>query len=321
MQSALKQPPSIQPTPAPSRMRIAAVSRGVRTEPHKVLIFGGPGLGKSTFAADAPDPVFLDTERGTAHLDVPRFPVPETWQDALDAVHELETSEHSFKTFVIDTLDHLEPLLWAKVCADAGVRSIEDVGGGYGKGYIAATDGWRQLLAGLERLREKRGMNIVLVGHSWIRPFKDPESEGYDRYELKLNAKAAGLLKEWSDTVLFANYETFAHEGKSKRVRGVSTGARMLYTARTAAYDAKNRSNLPDSIPLSWQEFDAAVQANRPAAPEVLKEQIEAAGSKLPAELQKQTSEYLAKAGTDATKLAKLLDWVNAKIINQGAAQ
>ena len=321
MQSALKQAPQQQPVASVTRMRLDQVQRGKRVEPHKLIVYGTPGIGKSSFAADAPAPLFLDAERGTSKLDVARFPVPETWQDVLDAIHELETADHPYKTFVIDTLDHLEPLLWAKVCADAGVRSIDDVGGGYGKGYTAATDGWRLMLSGLERLHRK-GMNIIMLAHSWIRPFKDPQSEGFDRYELKLNNKAAGLLKEWADTVLFANHETFATTDKrTKRVRGVSTGARFLYTTHTAAYDAKSRSSLPEAIPLKWFEYEGAVQANRTAAPEVLKEQVETAGLKLSAELQKQTADYLAKAGDDATKLAKLLDWVNAKLINQGDAQ
>ena len=74
-----------------------------------------------------------------------------------------------------------------------------------------------------------KGTNVVLLAHSWIKPFKNPSGEDFDRYELKINNKAAGLVKEWSEAVLFANWETFVKEDKrTKRNKGVSTGARIL---------------------------------------------------------------------------------------------
>lgn len=250
---------------APPRNPLAAVKRGRVERPPVVLLYGTEGVGKSSWAASAPEPIFLDLEGGTDRLDVARFPKPESWEDVLFAIQSLTLDQHEYRTLVVDTLDALEPLCWAHVCALAKQPDIEAFG--YGKGYTAALDQWRVFTAALERLTRQRGMGIILIAHSWIRPFKNPEGDDFDRYELKLNLKAGGFLKEWSEAVLFARYETFAHkDSKTKRVRGVSSGDRVLHTVRTAAYDAKNRYFLPERMPLlDWQAFVDAVALGAPA--------------------------------------------------------
>lgn len=298
---------------APSRMTLRNLVVGRQTRPLRVLMMGVEGIGKSTFGADAPAPIFLGAEDGTAHLDVTRFPMPTTWAEVLDAVRTLTDEEHSFRTLVVDTLDWAEPLLWAHICKRDSQPNIEAYG--YGKGYQAAIDEWRSFLAALERLRERRGLHVVLLAHSWIKSFKNPEGDDYDRWELKLHAKAGGLLKEWCDAVLFANYETFAEkDAKTKRVKGISTGARLIYTNRTAAYDAKNRFSLPESLPLNWEDFFAAVQAHQPADPAVLEKAIVEKAKKLGGDIEKFSAEWLAKHAGDAAELAKLNDRLNAKL-------
>lgn len=297
---------------APPRMTLASVTRGKQREPMSLLVYGVEKIGKSTFASEAPSPIFLDAEKGTEEIDVARFPTPETWEDVLEAVRALASGEHTYRTLVLDTLDWIEPLLWAFICKRDGFPTIESYG--FGKGYATALDEWRVLLAGLERLRIVRRMNVILLAHSWIKSFKNPEGLDFDRYELKLNPKAGGLLKEWPKAVLFANHETIAtEEKKTKRVRGVATGARLIYTNRTAAYDAGNRYNLPDSLPLDWAEFAAAVDAGQSADPQVLIEEITRKAKEIGGEIEKQTAASLERVGSDAVKLAKLNSWVNSK--------
>jgi hypothetical protein len=313
---ALVTPATLKPAAAPrqSRMTLAGVVRGKQVAPYRVLIHGVDGVGKSTFGADAPLPIFLGAESGTNHLDVARFPSPEGWLDILDAVQTLTTDPGEFKTLVIDSVDWVEPMIWKYVCETAGVPTIEEVGGGYGKGYTASLDLWRQLLAALERLQRTQGLHVVLIGHSFIKAFKNPEGEDWERYILKLNDKAAGLLREWCEGVFFANYRTFAVAQKGKRTKGVSDGSRMLYTQRTAAFDAKDRYGLPDSMPLSWEEFDKAAVRGEPAKAVDLVEVIKANIPRLPAELQATAQKALDGAGTDATKLSKTNSWINTKL-------
>lgn len=308
--TAATKPPS---QAAPSRMTLASVARGKIVSAPRALCYGPEGIGKSTFGAGAPSPIFLGAEDGTGQLDVSRFPQPETWDDILSAIAVLEREPHEYKTLVIDTLDWVEPIIWAHCCERDKEKTIESYG--YGKGYQVAVDEWRRFLAALERLRSVRKMGVVLLAHSQIRTFKNPEGEDFDRYELKLHAKAGGICKEWVDAVLFANFETFAQKNeKTKRVKGISTGARLLYTARTAAYDAKNRYSLPESMSLSWDEFAAGVAAGQVAPVEALKAEAERKIGEVPPAVAEKARGALERAGDDAGKLAQLNNWLNTKI-------
>lgn len=304
-----------QPPPRTVRMTLAAVTKGVVPAPYRLVIYGVDGVGKSTFAADAPSTIFLGAEDGTGHLDVARFPAPDTWLDCLDAVRTLTNETHDYKTLAVDSADWVEPHIWRSVCDKAGVDTIEEVGGGYGKGYAAALDHWRVLLAALERLQAVKGMNVILIAHALIKPFNNPEGADYDRYILKLHAGAAGLLREWAKGVYFANYETFAEKDKkTKRIKGVSTGARKLYTQRTAAYDAKDRYSVPEDFPLSWEEFDTAAKAASPTDPKALAAEIERKAKEVGGEVEAKAMEFLKQHAGDASALAKLNDRMNAKL-------
>lgn len=250
-------------TPSTPRMTLAAVTRGTIDRPLRVVLYGVEGIGKSTFGADAPAPIFLGAEDGTGHLDVARFPQPRTWADAIDALRVLHTEPHDYRTLVVDTVDWLEPLCWRAVCDAARKPDIEAFG--YGKGYLAALEEWRRFVHGLDALRAK-GMTVVLLAHALVRPFRNPEGEDYDRYTLKVNEKAAGLLREWADAVLFANYQSFGAKQQNGRAKNIGTGARTLYTTHRPAADAKNRWSLPDELAMGWRPFaDALAESRSPA--------------------------------------------------------
>lgn len=309
--------PKQQPQPAPSRMRLERVTRGKIARPVRVVLYGPEGVGKSTFGAGAPKPIFLGAEDGTAQLDVARFPAPESWDDVLEAIRVLAHETHDYESLVVDSLDWIEPLIWKHVCKRDAQDNIEAYG--YGKGYQVALDEWRRLLAGFEYLSRAKPMHIVLLAHSWIKPFKNPAGEDYDRYEMKLHAKAAGLMKEWVEAVLFTNWETFAKKDeRTKRVRGVSSGARLIYTERHAAYDAKNRYSLPEELPLSWSDFEAAVQSGQVAAPADIRAEILRKAALLGGELEKAIIETTEKAGDDAGRLAQINNRANAKMAEKG---
>lgn len=300
-----------QAVPRANRMTLQAVTRGVRRRPFRELIHGVDKVGKTTWAAGAPSPIFLCAEDGSDNLDVARFPTPESFEDCRDAVRTLTDDPGGYETLVIDSADWMESLVYRAVCEEAKVKSIEDVGGGYGKGYVAAVDKWRAFLADLERLQTTRGTHIILIVHSHIKPFKNPEGEPFDRYTLKMYDKSAALLREWCQGVYFANYETFAVTEKSKRVRGVSTGARLLYTQRTAAYDAGNRYNLPESIPLDWASFVAAVEAGQSAPPTALLEEILRKAEELGGDTGAKAADA-ARNNPDPIYLARVNDRLNA---------
>lgn len=320
-----------RPSPAPRvpRVTLASIVKHANNSPLRLVVHGVEGVGKTTFAAGAPAPIILGPEDGIPRAlgDVPHFPRPEggwTWLDAIDAVRALATGDHAFRTFVLDTLDWLEPLLWAHVCERAGVASIEEVGSGYGKGYSEALTAWRSFIAEVEQLRRAKGMHVVLLAHTVIRTFKNPVGEDFDRFEMKLNAKAAGLWKEWPDAVLFACHDDVAaKDSRTKRVRGVSTGARVLRTVHHAAYDAKNRFDLPEELPLAWEDFEAAVEGQGTAGGEEraakLRAAIEAQLGDVAEDVREQARAALERAGNDISKLARLDNWVAARAQQKGA--
>ena len=235
--------------------------RAAHPKPPIIVVYGVHGVGKSTFAAQAPSPVFIQTEDGLGMLDCAHFPLAASFDDVICALAALYTEPHDFKTCVIDSVDWLEALIWAKACRDNGWASIEDAG--YGKGYVAALNLWRQYIDGLNALRDDKGMTIVQIAHTDIKRFDSPEHDPYDRYTIKLHARAAALVQEHSDIVLFANYRIStvkADVGFNKKVsRAVGSGERVIHTTERPAFLAKNRYGLPDTLPLDWQAFAQAM--------------------------------------------------------------
>lgn len=228
------------------------ISKGKKAIPYKVVIYGPEGIGKSTLASKFPAPVFIDTEGSTARMDnVERFDTPAGLDDVIADLDQLYGEEHSYKTVVIDTMDKLELMINDKVCQEQNVTGIESIG--YGKGYTFAAEKLNKLLGKLDALRMAKGMNIVIVCHGQMRKFEQPDEMGaYDRWELKLSKKAAPMVKEWADMVLFANYKTYVvkTETGSKKAQG---GKRVMYTTHNPCWDAKNRDNLPEMLDFDFK--------------------------------------------------------------------
>lgn len=299
-----------------SKMQLKNVKKGRLEAPLCVVLYGMEGVGKSTFAADAPNAIFLGAEDGTAHLDIARFPVPATWEECIDALDVLRDDAHDYKSVVLDTADWIEPLIHDYVCREGGKKSIEDFG--YGKGYAAALDSWRELTKKLDALRA-HGMHVIVLAHAQVKTFRNPVGDDYDRYELKLHGKASSLLKEWANAVLFANYKTYTRE-KDGRVRAMGDGSRVVFTEHRPAWDAKNRYGLPHELPLSWADFEQGARAGEPASAQKLLGEIETLQSFVSEDVKTKAQAALTRANNDPLLLAKLADWLKSKVSESEAA-
>lgn len=241
---------------------LASIRRNERIAAPRVLVYGVEGIGKSTFAAGAESPVFIQTEDGLGSLQVDHFPLAAGVDDVLSAIGTLYTEKHDFRTVVVDSLDWLETHIVRSVEAKHDAKDLA-----YGKGAILQAEVWRKVLEGLNALRNDRGMAVVLIAHCTIKRFDSPEVEPYDRYQVKLQERSSALVREWCDAVLFANYKTIVKKddvGFNKTSnRGISTGERLLFTSERPAFQAKNRYALPESIQLSWNAFVSAIANNK----------------------------------------------------------
>lgn len=234
------------------------ITRGKILTAQKVVVYGPEGIGKSTFAAQFPDPLFIDTEGSTKNLDVARMDKPTSWTMIKNQIAFVKENPTICKSLIIDTIDWAESLCVDDICSLYGKKGIEDFG--YGNGYVYIKEEMGRFLNSLEDLIE-RGINVVLTAHAQLRKFSQPDEFGeYDRWELKLGKKTGSqtspLVKEWADMVLFANYKTVAvatdDKGKKFKAQG---GTRIMYTQHHPCWDAKNRHGLNDGIPFEYAQI------------------------------------------------------------------
>jgi hypothetical protein len=237
---------------------LTSIRRGQDIKPPRIFVYGVEGIGKSTFAAGAPSPIFLQTEDGQGALDVARFPMIERIDHIRQALATLYTEKHDFQTAVLDSADWLEQIVAREIEAKFDAKELA-----YGKAAVKQAEIWQELLGGFNALRNDKGMAVILIGHSQIKRFDSPETEPYDRYSPKLQERSNALVREWSDAVLFANYRTVVKKsevGFNKEVaRGITTGERLLHTTEKPAYMAKNRYAFPDTLSLSWDAISNAI--------------------------------------------------------------
>jgi len=201
--------------------------------------------------------------------DIPHLPELQNWDTTLAILDELLSTDHDYKTLVIDTLNGFERLCHEHICNT-------QYGGNWGKngftsfmqGYEVSLGDWRLFLSKLDQLREVKGMMLVALCHTHVKTFKNPEGADFYRYQPDMHAKTWGLTHKWADIVLFLNYLTVVDES-GNRPKGAGGVDRIAYTERSAAFDAKNRHGLPDQFSLGesgqegWEAFRQAIKEGK----------------------------------------------------------
>lgn len=232
------------------------------TRPPRMVIYGQHGVGKSTFAAQCPKPIFIQTEDGLDSLGVDAFEKAETLKDVHDALDYLIKEAHDYKTLCIDSLDWLEKLIFVEVCKECAVNDIAAIP--FGRGYVKAELHWKTILDKVNELNFKKKMLVCLLAHNQIKTFQDPERDNYDRYQLDLQNKAASLVCEFADIIGFATFKTSTSASSggfgTTVVKAKSTSERILHLEERAAFTAKNRYGLPTSIGFAWQDLADALK-------------------------------------------------------------
>ncbi len=290
---------------------LASLQHGVSVAPPILCCFGDEGIGKSKFAANAPNPVFIFTENSIGTLDVPRWNA-KSYEDVMEMTATLLNEEHDFKTVVYDTLDWMEPLLWNYLIrmqpTDEKGRTITNVDGyGFGKGYKYALDYWKDFLELVDQLRITKNMAVIFLAHSTLQKITPPDGDSYDSWTLKLQnsdkVSAKDKITEYCDAVLFANWRVAVTEeelgfNKTRNI-GKGAGERIVYTEKRPAFDAKNRFSLPASIPIKdadWGDLWAILATNIPWFKQFTAEaEAKPEPKRVPAKVEKKVEEPVAQ--------------------------
>ena len=232
------------------------VKTDISIKPPRIVVYGDPKVGKSTFSSKTDSPIMIDIEGGSDGISVPRISDVKTLDGFKGFVSALLKDEHEYKTLVIDSLDWLERLVQQSICEEHGKSGIEDFG--FGKGYTYVYEKFAKILAYLDRLRDERNMTILFLAHSHIKTHQDPLNDNYDKHTLKLHGKLCDLVTEWCDAVLYATKKIYTVK-KEKGFGQTDTKAaggseRVLICADTPSALAGNRYGLPRELPLEWNE-------------------------------------------------------------------
>jgi hypothetical protein len=246
------------------------VFRTTASLPPRLLIHGQEGVGKTTLATKFPAPVFLQTEDGTpSGVEIDTFGLLADFPAVRSALTVLATEQHNYRTVVVDALDALEGLIWRDLCGSQGWASIESPG--YGKGYVAADNWWRDTLAGLDYLRRQHGVTVVLLAHSAIETINDPRATSYTSYQLRLHKRARGLVQDWVDAIGFLAPDLHVKEDDAgfgkKRARADGDSQRWLHWEARPSFVAKNRYGLPAKMSVPVDFSYGAVASYFPQSP------------------------------------------------------
>lgn len=263
---------------------LSQVTSAKQVSPPRIIIYGTPKIGKTTFASESENPIILDLEGGSGNIEVPRISkdILGSFDKIMDALRALYKEQHDYKTVVIDSIDWLERIVCAEIAAEYNARSIDDSkvpALGFGKGYTLAITKMKQLTNALDMLIANRNMTIILICHEEIKSFENPEYDAFVYYDLKLHKKIGKLFTEWSDCILFAKrkiYTTAKEQGFGKRVTKGHAGDRVICTGNSASCVAGNRYELPEELPLNfaafWKAFKEATKTKQETtAPKVPK--------------------------------------------------
>lgn len=302
----------------PSRLDKAV--GGTLDKPLMYLFYGPEGVGKTTLAADAPSPIMLDIENGSAMLDVARYPfrdgkgghVPYSLDELYDAIRDLSENDHAYKTVIVDSLSALQSLVLAHLFKKHKHNSLSEFG--YGKGYELLGTEMRLVLSRLAQLGTDRGIETILVGHSILKTFLNPIGDDYDKYMLDANKHIAGTILKTCDIVAFCSFEDEADSlDKNDRAKGYTTGKRHINLEHAATWSAKARVPMPGRIEMDpqnpWKAFGDAINEGKGMTPKEIKAAIEVELKRVAnPDTEEKVRVSMKGAGKDKAKLSLILN-------------
>lgn len=228
-------------------------------KPFNVIVYGEPGVGKSTFAALSPSPLFIGAEEND-ELNVDRAPACSSFEDFEKQLEWVLKNNPKNETIVIDTIDSIDKFLTRHILDTSKnkTRAMGQAHGGYGAGNDIAASEWARLRdTYLKPIRDVQKKNIIILAHSQKKNVTDTVlGLNHDTYELTLHHKVQNIFVDWVSAVMFATeISYFKEDPNTDKMFAIGNGERVLLTSGRPGHLGKNRFNLPYQIPLDFQAF------------------------------------------------------------------
>jgi len=246
-----------------------------------VLIYGQPGIGKTTFGVSAPSAVLFDYDGGVQRINGAHQVAtlqPTSWEDTAEALKEIEVEMPEVRTIVIDTVGKMLDYMSAYIIRTDPKMAMRD-GSLSLKGYGVR----KQMFVNFIKQLALMGKNVVFIAHEreerrGEETFKRPEIGG---------SSANDLIKEL-DLVGYM----------------YAVGKERVITFDPAEYYyAKNTCNLPAAIKLPVVVDESGKGTSNVAFANIVK-QYKAAQEKR----QDTTAQYEALLGVIAETVESAMD-------------
>lgn len=232
-----------------SDMNLSDYIVDVKVDPPIIVTAGFPGTGKTSLGASFPHGIMIQAENSSTVLNefkaegrqlpalLAPLPAPsvtgELYRELMNQLNLILHGNHDRETLIIDTISALSGNLEKEIAMSDGVDTIGDAKGSYGKGYVFLRDLHSGIINMLCRIRDERGMAIVLIGHVEIDKIKvDPTVDStYAVYNLKMDKPSAELYVQNSDLVAFIEHEEIVRSETAKTGKQVGVG-KVLQTGK-----------------------------------------------------------------------------------------
>jgi len=217
----------------------------------KGIIYGPPGIGKTTFGASATDAIIIDCENGAGNVNCARTPYLSDWDGIRAWLLAMETEAHGYKTVVVDSLDWMLRRVQESVCGVGAGKlggTLNNSHKGYGNGrQVMENYVYQQVFPTFDRIIG-RGVAVVLLAHARRTEITDVDGITATKTTFEAPDDYVQVFTEWADFVCLARMDQ-------------GTGERSLVTSDNPLALAKNRYGMEAVIPFTWRAFRDSIRA------------------------------------------------------------